>query len=598
MRKLNLAIAVLVGAAILSSCTLGKMVKLASDQDLQVNPNPLEVHGGQVPFDLSAVLPPKMLPTGKIFTINTIYQFGDQEIKVGSVEFKAADFPNSSSSTSRKTQSFSFDYQDGLNPGTLFVEGVASDPKSGKAKTSPRMEVAKGLIMTSSFAKPIAFASYADHDYNDKEELIPTKVSFFFEQGRSTLNARIETDGKSNGEKTKNLSAFIAEKNVTRTVTITGTHSPEGTETINSDLSEDRASSIEAYYRKQMKKYDYMGKSDSIKFILKPVVQNWGTLKSALITYTGINVESKGQVNKIINGTGTFEEKEKSLKTLSFYDKLLKEVYPGLRTAKTEILTVKPKKSNPEIAILAKQIGAGEISVDTLNAQELMFGATLTPVLAEKEAIYLASTKKSGSWAAHNNLGAVYIQMAMASEGADMKKALESAVTQLEIASNKNSNEASVGANLAAANMLMAEYDKAFEFITSSEQASPSNEVAGKLKGMKGAIQLMNAEYDAAKASFNSASDSKAVSFDKGLASLLAGEYNDAVSILKTIKDDDKVGADASYLLAVAGARQDDGAMVKASLKNAIQKNPNLKDKAANDLEFMKFGDAVAEAIK
>ncbi|MFT7237737.1 MAG: tetratricopeptide (TPR) repeat protein, partial [Cyclobacteriaceae bacterium] len=171
-------------------------------------------------------------------------------------------------------------------------------------------------------------------------------------------------------------------------------------------------------------------------------------------------------------------------------------------------------------------------------------------------------------------------------------------VTQLEIASNKNSNEASVGANLAAANMLMAEYDKAFEFITSSEQASPSNEVAGKLKGMKGAIQLMNAEYDAAKASFNSASDSKAVSFDKGLASLLAGEYNDAVSILKTIKDDDKVGADASYLLAVAGARQDDGAMVKASLKNAIQKNPNLKDKAANDLEFMKFGDAVAEAIK
>jgi hypothetical protein len=46
-------------------------------------------------------------------------------------------------------------------------------------------------------------------------------------------------------------------KNVTRTVTITGTHSPEGAERINTKLSEERAAAIEKFYRAQMKKYDY-----------------------------------------------------------------------------------------------------------------------------------------------------------------------------------------------------------------------------------------------------------------------------------------------------------------------------------------------------
>ena len=63
---------------------------------------------------------------------------------------------------------------------------------------------------------------------------------------------------------------------MTRTVTITGTHSPEGTETINTDLSGDRAGTIEKYYRGRMDRYDYAGAADSIEFILKPVVQDWG----------------------------------------------------------------------------------------------------------------------------------------------------------------------------------------------------------------------------------------------------------------------------------------------------------------------------------
>lgn len=596
MRKINFAMALVAGAIFFSGCSLSKMIKLAADQDLQVTPNPLEVHGGAVPFDMSAVLPPKMLPTGKVYTINTIYQYGDQEVQVGSIEFKAEDFPNSSSSTSRKSASFTFPYQDGMNPGTLYVEGVASDPKSGKSKTTPRMEVAQGLVMTSSFAKPVTFSSYADHGYNDKEELIPTQVNFFFEQGVARLNPSLTMEGSSNRTKSNDLAAFIAEKNVTRTVTITGTHSPEGTERINSNLAEDRAKAIEDFYRRQMKRYDYKGMSDSIKFILKPVVEDWSSLKTALASYDGIAGPDKSKVSGIVNGTGSFEEKEKELQKLSFYDKLLKEVYPGLRTAKTEILTVKPKKSNAEIAVLSKQVVSGDVKADTLSFEELMFSATLTPSLDEKAGIYKAATK-SGKWQAHNNLAAVYLDQAAKAEGSAKTKLVQDAVTQLEIAANK-SQSAMVSANMANAYIMQSDWAKAMDAIGKAEGASPSNKTASNVAGMKGSIQLMQGNYEAANASFVNSAKSEAVTFDSGLASLLAGDYDAAKSTLSEVANSEKYGAEANYLIAIASARSNKAGDVATSLKAAVAKDPSLKDKAINDLEFVNYTDAVAQAVK
>ena len=91
----------------------------------------------------------------------------------------------------------------------------------------------------------------------------------------------------------KQLDAFIASKNATSTVTVTGTHSPEGAERINSRLSPDRAAAIESYYRKQMDKYDYQQQANEIKFILKPVIRDWNEFKTALASYDGITSEQK-----------------------------------------------------------------------------------------------------------------------------------------------------------------------------------------------------------------------------------------------------------------------------------------------------------------
>lgn len=575
------------GAILLSGCKLDKMIKLAQENDLQVNPNPLEVHGGDVPFEVSAVLPPKILPSNTSFTLNTIYVYGDQEVSVGAIEFQASDFPNSSSTTSRKASNFSFPYQEGMNPGTLYVQGVATDTRNGKSKQGERLAVAQGLIMTSGWVKDVAMTSYAEHGYNDKEELIPTNVSFYFDQGRSNLRTSLTYDGKSNRAKRDELSGFIAEKNVTRTVTITGTHSPEGSETINSDLSEDRAKEIEKFYRNRMDRYDYKGAADSIDFILKPVIQDWAAFKAALASYDGISADEKKEYNNIMNGSGSFVEKEKEMQKLSTYKKVFNDVYPGLRSAKTEVLTVKPKKSNAEIAVLAKAIVNGDADADTLTIEELMFSATLTPSLEEKASIYKAAADKSGMWQAHNNLAATHIEMALKGD----KSKLDGASTQLEIAANKNGSAAEVQANMAAVQVLQGDYDAAYE--TLGGVSSSSNDINGKVSAMKGAVEVRMAEYDKAKASFTSAKNTENVMIDRGLAHLLSGDYKMADAEFKQVER-----ADAYYLLAVSAARQNNAADVGSNLKKAVDAEPSYKDMALNDLEFANYADAVNEAVK
>ena len=595
MKKINYAMGILLSAAILSGCTLKKMVQLAADSDLQVDPNPLEAHGGTVPFDVSAVLPPKTLKPGKVYTLKTLYQYGDKEMEVGSVEFKADDFPNSSTSTSRRSESFEFPYSDELNPGKLFLQGVASDPRNGKSFSGAKLEVATGIITTSKAVKDVYLSAFAEHGYNDKEELIPTNVDFYFPQGRSTLSASLKTDGTSNRDKQNNLSAFIADKNVTRTVTITGTHSPEGSERINSNLSQDRAERIESYYRSQMRKYDYKGAADSIKFILKPVVEDWTALRNALRDYTGISSSEKSAMMRIIDGTGTFEDKEKKLRDNDAYDKVFKEIYPTLRTAKTEILTVKPKKSNAEIAVLAKGVADGNVNADTLSSEEMLFAGTLTPSALEKAAIYKAATQKDGSWVAHNNLAAAYLLRSMRGNG-DVNQQIEDALTQLEIAANKNA-AAEVHANFASAYTMQGEYGKAYEHATKALEKSPSQALRSDLNGLKGAIEIRMGNYDAAQTSLASATTSDNATFDRGLANLLNKDFSAADTFFGDATSSKTIAADAYYYKAVTAARRNAPADVTSNLVEAVKLDSSLKEKALADLEFTKYASQIQAAF-
>jgi hypothetical protein len=54
------------GIALLSACSYNQMVKMAQDQEITVNPSPLELHGDSVKFEVNAALPLNMLKKKQI----------------------------------------------------------------------------------------------------------------------------------------------------------------------------------------------------------------------------------------------------------------------------------------------------------------------------------------------------------------------------------------------------------------------------------------------------------------------------------------------------------------------------------------------------
>jgi hypothetical protein len=533
-------------------------------------------------------LPVKMLKKGTVYTVNTFYKYGEQETALESIPFKAEDYPNSSTEQPRVSKNFTFAYAPAMKSGVLQVEGVAS--KGTKSKVTPRMDVAVGVITTSKLVKPVFFAAYAGHGYNNQEEIIPVVIpDFIFEQGRSVLRK-----SEINSDKGKQLDAFIASKNVTKTVTVTGTHSPEGAERINSKLSPDRAAAIEKFYRDQMKKYDYQDMAKDIQFVLKPVIRDWAEFKTALASYEGISSEEKAEYLNIINGGGTFEDQEKQLSRLKTYRKVFKDVYPTLRTAKTEILTVKDKKTDAEISVLAKQITTGQVSSDTLSFEELMYSATLTPSLEEKVAIYEAATKKGTNWNAHNNLAAAYIAQAIENP-ANASSLADKAKAQLDIAARLNAAP-EVHANQASVSMYQG---NAYAAVSSANKAISAGLRGDNLSGVNGvkcAASIVTANYAEAVRAGSAAASTADNAYNRGLAQVLNKDYQNALTSFGEATRANSNHAMAYYGAAIASARLGNADAVISNLTNAVKIDPNLKSAALADLEFSKW--ATNEAFR
>lgn len=581
--KLLLPLLIL-GVMSTTGCALSKMIKASKDNNLTVTPSPLEVHADTVQFDISVTIPAKLLKPKKVYTVNTYYRYGTEERQLQSVVFKADDYPNSNTEPTTVSQTYSFPFQEGMERGNVEIQGVASNPKTGSFKESDRLGVAEGAITTSKLVQPSYKASYADHGYNDQEELIPTNVEFYFDQGRSEFKTTKEV----NSQNASQFAAFIAEKNVTRTVTITGTHSPEGKDRINQELAQERAAAIEKWYREQMDKYDYQGMAGQIRFILKPVIDDWSAFKTMLASYNGISSSQKSEYTSIVNGQGSFEQKEKQLQKLSTYKQVFKDLYPKLRTAKTEVLTVKPKKSPEQIATLALQIANGRTSADQLTVEELAYAAAKNPSLEEKKKIYEAAAKKDDTWVIHNNLGAVNLELAMQANARGGRNLISTALNHFQISNQKKANveaQANIGMALAMQDNLWGAHDA----LTKAAGMNPGNAIRQAVSGTKGYVEIKVGRYDLAINSLNRASNSSVDQFNKGLVQLLRKDFRNAQTTLESVISADRGYVVAHYAAAVAAARQSNENKMIEHLRNAINADSSLKQKASKDLEFRTY---------
>jgi tetratricopeptide (TPR) repeat protein len=582
LRKTLLSL-LLASLLIFSGCALSKMVKMAKDEQLTITPSPLEVHGDSVKFEMAALLPLKMLKKNKIYTVGSSYKYGDKTLDLGTVEFKAIDYPNAKTEQPKLVHVFSFGYKPEIGNGDLLVKGTASNATKSKNKSTEMMPVAKGLITTSRLVRDINYAAYAEHGYNNKEEYMPRIINFYFDQGSSVLKK-----SEMSGTHGKDLDAFIAKKNATKTVNIVGEHSPEGSETINSSLADQRAKAIEKYYKARMKHYNYKGKADSISFVTKGTVMDWSPLKKMLETTDLLNADQKAQVLNIVNGGGSFTDIEANIEKLPFYKKtLLGKVYPKLRIARTEILVIKPKKSDAELGLLSKGIADGTVKLDTLSEEELAYAATLTPLLKEKEGIYMALTKKNDSWSSHNNLGAVYLEMAKKEIDANQKfKLVDMAMDQLNIAVKKKENSAEVYTNMATAYSMKNMKTEAMLQLEKASTLEANDDVKKGMMAVKGVLEIKAGKYNDAVQSLSKAKETPDVLYDLALAQLLKKDFSAAKSGFDQVTALAPNDAMAFYGAGITAARMKDEGTMNSNLKKAVALDKSLTAKAMNDMEF------------
>jgi tetratricopeptide (TPR) repeat protein len=114
----------------------------------------------------------------------------------------------------------------------------------------------------------------------------------------------------------------------------------------------------------------------------------------------------------------------------------------------------------------------------------------------------------------------------------------------------------------------------------------PPSKIVYGLNGVKGSLEIMKAEYDAAVRSLSNAVDSPDNMFNKGLAQILDKEYSNAVITFNELMSKDSDYAMAAYGVAIAEARQGKTDAAIGAIEDAVQMDPGLKSQIASDLEF------------
>jgi tetratricopeptide (TPR) repeat protein len=618
-----LGLAILVSGVFATSCKnpLAEMVKLAKDQELTVDPNPLELHGNSVGFNMSAKLPVKMMKKGTKYTLEVAYvagpiqNFEDMKplptdaLKVGAIPFDGDKYQGQTTDP-KVTKDFSFAYQDKYEVGGLVIKGIATKGEGEKAKSKEfgpvKMVVqdgrfVKGIATTALLVKsPVDGATsgdspfaYAAHNYTGQQPEY-MEIPVYFEQGSSTV-----LPSTASNKETINMIAELFKDTKVPAFTASGSssHSPEGREVTNRDLAENRAKALEQSFKGKLAALKVPKEAiEGYQFNLEKKVLG-ETLPdfNSLVDGSSLNEEQKSEAKGIMSRDGDFTEKEMALHDKSYYKTLMSEVYPKMRYAKTSVQKPVATLSDAEMSAVVKNIMVDKEKADKLTEQEYLKIAESTPALDERIAILKAGKEKANydTWKVNNNIGAAYLDMALLKND---KSQVDNALTYFETAmQRKETGETAY--NMAMAYSMKGDKAKMEEYLEkASNLGSTDAKVQALINGAKGYMSIKAAssrtdgKYKEAEDILAQATQSNPNIFNKGLAQLLQGtNYDAAIASFESAAQKNPNDAITQYGLAVANARKGNESGMASALKKACELNADLKAKAIKDVEFDKY---------
>ena len=556
----------------LASCNpLKKMAADAENVKYTVAPDPLELHADSINMAITGKIPAEYFHKKAIIDVTPLLKTKGVNGEVVK-EFKTITLVGEAATEEGQkiTQASggSFNYTDKVAYKDAMESAVLEVKIVGRFKTKSvdigNFKVGDGTIITPTLVmsdeKPIL----------GTDKFVKVTPRKFEAQLNYVVNSSQVRGSELLDEDYKGLKEFLsmgAEKEfVFKGVKISAYASPDGEISKNENLANDRAASAKKAFARDLKKAKIEIENPDEFYTLEGKGEDWEGFKTKMVAS---DIEDKDLILRVLKMYTDLDQREKEIKNLAAtYTAVADKILPELRRSMISVMADEMSRTDEEIQRLVKS------APDSLSIEEILYAATLTESLDDKQSVY-ASAKKvyPSDWRGHNNSGYVLLLQNKAND----------AKADFEAALNADANNKIASNNLAICHKLSGDFAKAKELYTAAKGAG--KEVSYNL----GILDIIGGKYSSAVANMGSEK-----TFNAALATLLNGNANGAIAILDA--SEDKEMAMSYYLKAIAGARAGNKDLTINNLKTAISKDSSLKQKANKDAEFLQF--AEDEAFK
>lgn len=553
MQKKNLLFLSAASLLLMTSCS--KLGPLSAD-NFTVVPNPLETQAGQVPATINGTFPEKYMKKKAVVTVTPELRYADGQVAKGqSATFQGEKVMGNDQTISYKvggryTMKTAFDYVPEMQKSEMYL---TFDARIGKKQQKvPAVKVANGVIATSElYRKTLAsengcIAPDTFQRVNEKKQ--EANIKFLINQANIRKSELKNNSVKEFVEMLKKINADREGFNV-QNVEIQAYASPEGGVKLNDKLAGNRKNESEKYVKNTLKRTKVNADINA-----HYTAQDWDGFQKLV---AASNLQDKEVILRVLSMYEDPQEREQQIRNMSAgFRELADGILPELRRSRLIINYETIGRSDEQIKAQYSE------DASKLSADELLYSATLDEPVAKQEEIYKKTAETyPNDYRAYNNLAALALAKG------DTAKAREYA----QKAASLGANTPEAQANLGLLSLIDGNVQDAERAIAKSSGSESVNQAIGTLAIAKG--DYAQAEKAFAKVNSNTAA----------LAQLLNKNYDAAAKTLDRVENPNAM---TDYLHAVVAARRGNKFAASSYLKEALQKDPSLKQYAENDLEL------------
>ena len=523
---------------------------MTADQ-VKAEPQPLEVVGGKVPVAVHLTFPAKWFPKDATLTIVPILRYQGGEKWGNGTTFQGEKVYGNDrivyhANGSNATVNFVLPYVPAMAKSELYLNFKGK--QGSRTVNLPDLKVADGVIATEALATLAGVTPVISPDGFQRviKEAYDANIMFLIQQSNvrsSELNKDEVQEWKytvQNAKETPNQEVSVE---------VQAYASPDGGKELNEKLSASREKNTTAQLKTAFKQQ----KMSDVSIDAHYTAQDWEGFKQ-LVEQS--NFQDKDLVLRVLSMYPDPEQREHEIRNISaVFSKLADEVLPKLRRSRL-IANVKIiGKSDAEIQSLLEKFPSA------LSVEELLYSATLTDDVAQKENIYkLVMQKYPKDYRPYNNVGSLCLQ----------RGDYEAALVWFDRALKRKDNpETKVNLGLLA--LKDGDLNKATSLIAEGSSMPGVGDALGFL-------YLRQGDYAKAETAYGDVTTNNAA-----VAQILNRNYSKAIKTLEAIAKPD---ATTDYLRAIVAARMGDSAKAISSLQKALQKDPSLTSRIDADLEF------------